>query len=259
MQQQRAFVFDNKIFVGYHPHNAPHIPEYKYWDGSSASWVDCNIGIYPENFDVSAIINTFGNGRINRCRKSPSFWVHNGELYSWLLHDTFQYFYILKYNASTNKFDVIQTFWEAGLVNTTMRNSSMDPPVYWEGKYWFLLTFYNSYAPITSLLSFDPSSYKIEHRIVEESNDQTKGSRFDYCSKLQISPEGDELQFWSSNAWGNRNLQVRKLNKEIWDRGGMAWRRWGDTRNTLPQYTLGVALEAGSKGDTIKIRRIPPR
>ena len=258
-QQQRAIAFDNKIFVAYTPYNAPYIPEYKYWDGSSASWVDCNIGIYPNNFDVSAIINTYGNSKINRMRKTPSFWVHDGELYSWLLHDYFQCFYILKYNPSTNKFDVIQNFWEAGFAGTTMRISVMDPPVYWKGKYWFIMSFNNSYAPLTSLLSFDPSSYKIEHGIVEESSVQTKGSRFDYCSKLQISPEGDELQFWTSNLWGNRNIQVRKLNEEIWARGGKAWRRWGDTRNSLPEYALGVALESGSKGDTIKIRRIPHR
>jgi hypothetical protein len=192
-------------------------------------------------------------------RKTPSFWVHDGELYSWLLHDNYQFFYILKYNPSTNKFDVIQTFWDAGFGGNSQRNTVMDPPVYWKGKYWFIISFNPNYAPITSLFSFDPSSYKIEHGIVEESGTQLKAPRFDYCSKLQISPEGDELQFWSSNARGNRNIQVRKLNEELWARGGKAWRRWGDPRNTLPEYALGVALESGSKGDTIKIRRIPHR
>lgn len=256
----KSKVYDGKIWLAVAHYNAPYVPFVGSWDGSSAAWTEYTATLPVHGVDFSAVSST---NRIQRCRSGPLWFEYDDDLYLVMYYEQYPRGTVWRYNPTTDKFD--QTAWfihaDTGFGNTTQRDITINEPVTWNNKVWWLSNSYDNYTDPALLHSYDPATSALNSYVYHSSHMVNANSET-YGCHIKVSDDGTHLEVWSGGYYhsgGAKTVTVFKITQSDIDNYGNRWLRYAGPKLIedpvrLPRFA--VALESGSANSSIKIREI---
>jgi hypothetical protein len=244
--------WDGKFWLGHSSYNTPYRTEIYSWDGSSSTFTEHSLSSVRVNW-YDYIANN--QGYLSRSRTGLGFLVHDNTLWAYHANDGYPYFHLWKYDASDDAFheELFTPF--AHSATPYQRHIGRAS---WNDKLYFLTKSYQGQGVTMHLLEYsgsgNPKIYPlldIPPKMYPEVVD----------GELLVQPNGNlELIIYPRANFTGRSQRVYRINQDYLDAGARHWGRAKEQYANGTHYSnnFGIALEDGTKGDTIRIQRYKP-
>ena len=245
-------VWDGKFWLGHSSYNPPYRTEMYSWDGSSSTFTEHSLSSVRVNW-YDMIANN--QGYLSRSRTGMGFLVHDNTLWAFHSNDGYPYFHLWKYDSSDDAFheELFTPFPHSSTPLQRFINRAS-----WNDKLYLVTKSYQGQGVTMQLVEYTgsgtPKLYPlldIPPKMYPEAID----------TELLVQPDGNlDLIIHPANRFTGRGQRVYRINQDYLDAGARHWGRAKEQYANGTHYSnnFGIALESGSKGDTIRIQRYKP-
>ena len=248
-----VIIHDGKMFYARNAYNSPFYgPEIYSWDGVASTWTEVSsVTDAYTTADASALVGYRNTSYMGRSYLGIRFFKLNDEFYYLSQNDSWPYEIIWKYNSSNGKFEEVSedAYGRGGTPINIPYSSAV-----WNNKFWW--TYYTNLnagdkASFT-MKSFDGSSIErypcsnIKQPLAN--NSQLKGDFY-------ITPD-NKLQFLGSWTDLLGTSRLYEVNQDFLNNDGLVWCTNNELSDLHNIRCVGVAMENGSRGDKINIRKV---